>query len=272
MCWPVCVCVQLLHVPFNCPQGTNNVFWIELNWIELGHHQASKQTLTIWWPQSIRGIHTTQITTHQVRGIRLNEATKRRETRRHKRVRMLTLYTTDAHTSYSTRKECNERGEPGLMKENMWNRCHILQKASQSKVTLYEADVFTHILSNRALFLILSAYPHPDVAAVLYFGRTPPHLPPVLSELQFFFPLLCHITIWEYMRTIYPVRPLKFHLYQPSRGKYRMQGNGHHYWALLPGKHNTSFFFWLTLMIGFFLQPWQGSSDAAAMEMRSTSG
>lgn len=147
------------------------------------------------------------------------------------------------------------------------------KKASQSKETLYEADVFTHILSYRALFLILSAYPHPDVAVVLYFGRTPPHLPRVLSELQFFFfPLLCHITIWEYVRAIYPVRPLKFHLYQPSRGKYRMQGNGHHYWALLPGKHNTSFFFWLTLMIGFFLQPWQGSSDAAAMEMRSTSG
>ena len=170
------------------------------------------------------------------------------------------------------------------MTENMWNlRPHWDQDTStrtpkglpeQSNTVwtswLLEADVVTHILSHCALFFILSANPHSDIAAVLYFGRTP-HLPP--SCLNYiFFPLLCHITIWEYMRTIYPVRPLKFHLYQPSRGKYRMQGNGHHYWAPLPGKHNTSFFFWLTLMIGFFLQPWQGLSDAAAMEMRSTSG
>lgn len=32
---PVCPSMLLLSVPFNCPSGTNKVFWIELNWIEL---------------------------------------------------------------------------------------------------------------------------------------------------------------------------------------------------------------------------------------------
>lgn len=34
-----------------------------------------------------------------------------------------------------------------------------------------------------------------------------------------------------------------------------MHGNGHHYWVLLPGKHNTSSILKLTLMIGLFLVP-----------------
>lgn len=190
-----------------------------------------------------------------------------------KRVRMLTTYTTDARTSYSTRKECKERGEPGLMKENTWNRCHVLQKGlPEQSNTVWSWCFHTYSLLPCAVFNTFCISTSRRRCSFV-FRSNPPHLPRVLSELQFFFfPLLCHITIWEYVRAIYPVRPLKFHLYQPSRGKYRMQGNGHHYWALLPGKHNTSFFFWLTLMIGFFLQPWQGSSDAAAMEMRSTSG
>lgn len=54
-----------------------------------------------------------------------------------------------------------------------------------------------------------------------------------------------------------PSATIKVSSYYPRREKYRMQGNGHHYWVLLPGKHNTSFLFWLTLMIGFFLVPWQ---------------
>lgn len=54
-----------------------------------------------------------------------------------------------------------------------------------------------------------------------------------------------------------PSAAIKVSSYYPRREKYWMQANGHHYWALLPGKHNTSFLFWLTLMIGFFLMPWQ---------------
>lgn len=183
-------------MPFNCTPPPSRT---ELNWTELGHHQASKQTATIWWPQSIGGIHTTQIMTHQVRGIQLNEATARWEARTtQKGSHSYNVQNRHAYTSYSTLKNVMKGGSLDWWQKT-WNlRPHWDQDTStrtpkglpeQSNTVwtswLLEADVVTHILSHRALFLILSANPHSDIAAVLYFGRTP-HWPPSCLNYIFF--------------------------------------------------------------------------------------
>lgn len=106
-----------------------------------------------------------------------------------KRVRMLTTYTTDARTSYSTRKECKERGEPGLTKENTWNRCHVLQKGlPEQSNTVWSWCFHTYSLLPRVVFNTFCISTSRRGCSFVFRSNPPPLTPCPVWITVFFFP------------------------------------------------------------------------------------